>query len=93
MKQLNTLGQDDIKPIPSDMKREDIIRHINQIGDVFTLSMKAILEDAFETIAEYPVEIIPHTINGYQRFSTPLPKVVAGVLSRALSSALSACCK
>ncbi|HCJ5819072.1 TPA: hypothetical protein NU463_004731, partial [Escherichia coli] len=68
MKQLNTLGQDDIKPIPSDMKREDIIRHINQIGDVFTLSMKAILEDAFETIAEYPVEIIPHTINGYQRF-------------------------
>lgn len=36
MKQLNTLGQDDIKPIPSDMKREDIIRHINQIGDVFT---------------------------------------------------------
>ncbi|ELL1623412.1 hypothetical protein ACGLE7_000834 [Escherichia coli] len=87
MKQLNTLGQDDIKPIPSDMKREDIIRHINQIGDVFTLSMKAILEDAFETIAEYPVEIIPHTINGYQRFLDTITKgssgrIIAGFIIR-----------
>lgn len=78
---------DDVKPLPNVMTRTEVINRLNQIGEVFTLSMKSVLEDAFPHIAGWPAETIPHTINGYQRFlteirSTSSGNVIAGFVIR-----------
>ncbi|ENJ7998949.1 hypothetical protein AB2K85_000684 [Escherichia coli] len=74
-------------PLPNVMNRTEVISHLNQIGEVFTLSMEATLGDAFPHIAGWPAETIPHTINGYQRFlteirSSSVGNVVAGYVIR-----------
>lgn len=65
-------------PLPNVMNRTEVISHLNQIGEVFTLSMEATLGDAFPHIAGWPAETIPHTINGYQRFLTEIRSSSAG---------------
>lgn len=74
-------------PLPNVMNRTEVISHLNQIGEIFTLSMQATLGDAFPHIAGWPAETIPHTINGYQRFlteirSSSVGNVVAGYVIR-----------
>ena len=34
---------DDVKPLPNVMTRTEVINRLNQIGEVFTLSMKSVL--------------------------------------------------
>ncbi|AWN09099.1 hypothetical protein MLDJOKPK_00186 [Salmonella phage SPAsTU] len=74
--------------LTSEMKREDVIRLINQIGDVFTLALKSNLDEtSFATTAEFAAEIIPHTVNGYQRFLDSITKgssgrIIAGFIIR-----------
>lgn len=88
MKNTVNLGLNAPNTYPSNLTREDIIRHINQIGDVFTMALKNNLDDvSFETVAAFSAEIIPHTVNGYQRFLDTITKgstarVIAGFIIR-----------
>lgn len=63
----------------SAMNRDEVIQRLNQIGDVFTLSLKAVTDEtAFENTAGFAAEMIPHTVNGYQRFLDDITKSAAG---------------
>ncbi|AFQ96717.1 hypothetical protein G173_gp172 [Erwinia phage phiEaH2] len=61
------------------MNRDEVIQRLNQIGDVFTLSLRTVTDDtAFENTAGFAAEMIPHTVNGYQRFLDDITKSAAG---------------
>lgn len=63
----------------SAMNRDEIIQRLNQIGDVFTLSLRQVVDEtAFEHTAGFAAEMIPHTVNGYQRFLDDITKSSAG---------------
>ncbi|QVW55219.1 hypothetical protein pEaSNUABM29_00179 [Erwinia phage pEa_SNUABM_29] len=67
--------------LTTQMHREEIVRLINQIGDVFTLALSDHLDEtSFKGTAEFPAEIIPHTINGYQRFLDSITKGTSGAI-------------
>lgn len=57
--------------LPCTLTREEVILRIGVLADFHIRAMLAGLSlDEFTEVAEFPVELIPCTVNGYQRFLT-----------------------
>lgn len=55
------------------LNREEIVARAAMLADHHILALKnAVDESVFTDLATFPVELIPHTVNGYQRFLTDM---------------------
>ncbi|ANZ48836.1 hypothetical protein BIZ83_gp017 [Erwinia phage vB_EamM_ChrisDB] len=60
-------------PLDCVLTRDQVITRINVLAETHLMSMKnTVADEVFESVADFPVELINNSVNGYQRFLTDI---------------------
>ncbi|QVW55688.1 hypothetical protein pEaSNUABM9_00107 [Erwinia phage pEa_SNUABM_9] len=78
------------KPLACTLNRQEIITRINILAETHLMALKgSVADEIFEAVADFPVELINNSVNGYQRFLTDITgsggdsaAIVAGFILR-----------
>lgn len=82
--------------LPCNLQRDEIVTRTGILAETHLMALKqAVADEIFDSVAAFPVELINHSVNGYQRFLAELKQnggdsaaIVAGMILRFKSAML-----